>query len=49
MFPKKNKVTVTSMYHGAETQIISKSEKQKKKPVCILYYKQYMGGVNLKD
>jgi hypothetical protein len=32
-----------------ETQTVSKMGKQKRKPVCVLDYNQYMGGVNLKD
>jgi hypothetical protein len=34
---------------GDETQTVSKRGKQKIIPVCILDYKQYMGGVDLKD
>jgi hypothetical protein len=36
-------------YHGDETHTVSKMEKQKTKPVCIQYYNQYTGGVDLKD
>jgi hypothetical protein len=38
-----------STYHGDETQTVSKRGKHKIKPVCVLDYNQYMGGVDLKD
>jgi hypothetical protein len=36
------------MYHGNKTRTVSKKGKQKKKPVCVLVYNQYMGGVNIR-
>jgi hypothetical protein len=42
-------VTMISVYHGNEIWTVTKREKQKIVPVCVLDYSQYVGGVNLKD
>jgi len=39
-----------STYHGEETRMKqTKCRQEKQKPVSVLYYKENMGGVDLKD
>jgi hypothetical protein len=45
----KRNVLMISTYHDAEIKIVTKRGKDTQKPVCVIDYNKWMGGVDLKD
>jgi hypothetical protein len=45
----KRNVVMISTYHDAEMQSVTKRGKETKKPVCVIHYNKWMGGIDLKD
>jgi len=39
---------MVSTYHSADTQTFSNKGKETEKPLWVIYYNRYMGGVDLK-
>lgn len=42
-------VVMISTYHAAEMKSDAKRRKETQKPVCVIHYNKWMGGVDVKD